>query len=75
MVILAVLKKDDEVEKRTTPHEDEEVHRIPDIAEVAAMDVGEDTPSIAIPEKQKWLTEHPFVPIPTLNSMASFGRS
>ncbi|KAG0600897.1 hypothetical protein M758_11G069200 [Ceratodon purpureus] len=59
-------ESEDEVEKRTTSNEDEKVHRIQEIAEVAAMDVGEETPSIPIPEKQKWLTEHPFVPIPTL---------
>jgi len=30
------------------------------------MDVGEEVPTIPILEKQKWLSEHPFVPIPTL---------
>jgi hypothetical protein len=43
-----------------------QVHKIEEIAEVAAMDVGEEIPSIPIPEKQKWLNEHPYVPISTL---------
>jgi hypothetical protein len=42
-----------------------QAHKFVEIAEVAAMDVGE-APAIAIPEKQKWLKEHPYVPIPTL---------
>lgn len=43
-----------------------QVHKIEEIAEVAAMDVGEEIPTIPIPEKQKWLNEHPYVPISTL---------
>lgn len=43
-----------------------QAHKFAEIAEVAAMDVGEEAPVIAIPEKQKWLKEHPYVPIPTL---------
>jgi hypothetical protein len=43
-----------------------QAHKFVEIAEVAAMDVGEEAPAIAIPEKQKWLKEHPYVPIPTL---------
>jgi hypothetical protein len=58
--------KEEDYERHAMEQEDEEAHKFAEIAEVAAMDVGEEAPVIAIPEKQKWLKEHPYVPIPTL---------
>ncbi|CAK9206371.1 unnamed protein product [Sphagnum troendelagicum] len=57
---------EEDYERHAMEQEDEEAHKFAEIAEVAAMDVGEEAPVIAIPEKQKWLKEHPYVPIPTL---------
>ncbi|XP_073384942.1 uncharacterized protein [Physcomitrium patens] len=59
-------ESDNEVEEHTTIDEEEKVKRIQEISEVAAIEVGEDKPTIPIPEKQKWLSEHPYIPIPTL---------
>jgi len=57
---------EEDYERHAMEQENEEAHKFVEIAEVAAMDVGEEAPAIAIPEKQKWLKEHPYVPIPTL---------
>uniref|UniRef100_A0A7I4CKC1 Cilium assembly protein DZIP1 N-terminal domain-containing protein n=1 Tax=Physcomitrium patens TaxID=3218 RepID=A0A7I4CKC1_PHYPA len=55
-----------EREKRITSHEEDKDHKIQVITEVAAMDVGEDAPITPTIQQQKWLSNHPFVPITSL---------
>lgn len=41
-----------------------QARRLSEIVDAASMDVGEDGPGIPVSEKEKWLQEHPFKPIP-----------
>lgn len=59
--------EEDEAEKRVIPHEHE---KIPEVAEVAAIDVGEVVPAMSLPERQKWLCEHPSMSIPAMSHLA-----
>ncbi|KAL2613640.1 hypothetical protein R1flu_025332 [Riccia fluitans] len=58
------LEAEKEKEVLAKRSEEEEARRKLEIAAAASMDVGEDGPPIPITEKEKWLQERPFKPIP-----------
>ncbi|XP_073385856.1 uncharacterized protein [Physcomitrium patens] len=63
--------EEDELDEHTPSHEYGNAHRIQEIAEVAASDIAEDKPTVQIPERQMWLSERAFVPIPALSHVVA----